>query len=94
MSTQQYLVAAQAVAAAAIQKQVAKCNESLVSTYNMRTVISRSLGVSKSQAHLLTNHIVVQLCEKGVLVFWDRVGRGDVYRVVLEKLPAMAVLTP
>lgn len=84
---------AQAVTAAAIQKQVAKCNESLVSTHNMRTVISRSLGVSRSQAHLLVNNIVVQLCEQGILEFWDRVGRGTVYRVVLEKLPAMAVLT-
>lgn len=86
MSTPQYIAEAQAVTTAVIQKQVTRCNESLVSTGRMRTTLARSLGVTKSQASLLVNYIVGQLCEKGILEFWDSVGRGDVYKINLEKL--------
>ena len=93
MSTQLLLAEAQAMTASAIQKQVALCNESLISTRRMRTSLARSLGVSKSQAYLLVNRIVDQLAEKGILEYFDTVGRGDVYRTNPERL-AGNVLVP
>jgi hypothetical protein len=86
MSTQRYLEKAQGVTASAIQKQMARCNESLTSTHNMRATLSRKLGVTRTQAHLLVNRVVIQLLENGVLEYWDSGGRGVVYRVNVGRL--------
>ncbi len=78
---------AQAVTTSVIRRQVTRCNESLVSTHNMRATVSRRLGVSRSQASILVTKIVVQLLENGVLEYFDSVGRGTVYRIInVERL--------
>ncbi len=86
LSTQQYLEKTQAVTASAIQRQVARCNESLISTHNLRSVLVRRLEVGVNTARLLVVHIVDHLTSRGILEEWDRVGKGDIYRINVERL--------
>jgi hypothetical protein len=75
---------------ALLETRTERCNECTISTHGLRKTLARSLGVNRYQAHLLVSRIVVKLLENGVLEYWVSVGRGDVYRINLEKLEGIA----
>ena len=81
-----YLENARSVTVSLLQKRVARCGPSLLSAHNLRNILMRRLGVGCNTAKLLVAHIGEHLISRGILKQWDSVGRGDIYRINVEKL--------
>lgn len=66
--------------------KTARCGECQLSTYNLRNVLVKRLGVSVNTSKLLVPLVIDSLIARGLLEFWDRKTKGVVYSINTTRL--------
>ncbi len=83
---QSRLAAATKATMALLEDRTARCGECQLSTYNLRNVLVKRLGISVNTSKLLVPLVIEILIDRGLLEFWDRKTKGIVYSVNASRL--------
>lgn len=69
-----------------LEDRTERCGECTLSTYNLRNVLVKRLGVSVNTSKLLVPLVIDILIARGLLEFWDRKTKGIVNQVNATRL--------